>query len=74
MNGAINFGLEIKGVAFDFISKLLLFNLKIGFLKLIYIKQNRIEKACEDLQEAKNLGFQQEYGNEILILMKKNCK
>lgn len=40
---------------------------------LVYIEQGESEKACEDLNKARALGFAEKYGNEVDLLIKKNC-
>ncbi|HEY6162279.1 MAG TPA: tetratricopeptide repeat protein [Bacteroidia bacterium] len=41
---------------------------------LVYIEMNKMKKVCADLNKAKELGFKQQYGNEVDELQKKYCK
>ncbi len=40
---------------------------------LIYLKQNKKDKACADLQTASEKGFKQNYGDEVTKLIRDNC-
>ncbi|MCX6351101.1 MAG: tetratricopeptide repeat protein [Bacteroidetes bacterium] len=41
---------------------------------LIYIEEKKIDKACEDLKTAIDMGFAKMYGDEVETLKKKYCK
>jgi len=41
---------------------------------LVYIAMEKKEEACEDLQMAKTLQFEKQYGPEVNELLKKHCK
>ncbi len=40
---------------------------------LISISEGKVEDACEDLIKARSLGFAEKYGNEVNLLIQKNC-
>ena len=40
---------------------------------LIYLDQHKKAKACEDLNQAKQLGFTKQFGPEVETLLKENC-
>ena len=41
---------------------------------LVYIGMKKMKKVCADLNKAKELGFKQQYGNEVDELLEKYCK
>ncbi|MFT3948077.1 MAG: tetratricopeptide repeat protein [Agriterribacter sp.] len=40
---------------------------------LVYLSLKEYKRACDDLAKAKELGFTQQYGEEVEELIKKNC-
>lgn len=40
----------------------------------IYISQNKLDKACKELQKANELGFTLKYGDAVNELIKKHCQ
>lgn len=41
---------------------------------LIYIAQDKLDKACEDITTALDLQYTKNYGNDVLELQKKHCQ
>jgi tetratricopeptide (TPR) repeat protein len=41
---------------------------------LIYIEQEKFDKACEDLQTAIDKGYTLSYGEDVINLQKKHCR
>lgn len=64
--------------AYSDIKKALFLNPKNSYayknLALINISENRIHEACENLNMAVHLGYNEQYDNEVLDLLKIHCK